>query len=741
VKTFYLTTAIDYVNSRPHLGTAYEKVCADVIARYKRLAGFDTRFLMGNDEHSQNVYKQAVEQGLDPLAYCDRMEQEFRAAWKRLDVSFDDFIRTTEPRHRVGTSFLAQRIHDAGDIYEGIYEGWYCVSCEEFKQEKDLVNGNCPLHPTLKPEWIREKNYFFRLSKYQQPLLDHFAAHPDFMQPDTRRNELLRLIEGGLVDISMSRAGQWWGIPLPWDPSSVVYVWFDALINYASAVGLGAPEQKEMFERWWPADLHIVGKDITRFHAVFWPAMLMSAKVPVPKQVFGHGFMTINGQRMSKTLGTIIDPIAAADRLGPNGQDPLRLYLVKEIVFGGDGDFSWERYEERYNVDLANNLGNLVSRVSTMAGRFRSGVVRPAGAANDQLVRLGEQIVSDYRQAMDSFMLHEGAAAAFRLIDATNEFIAATAPWTLAKDPSLADRLTQVLFDSAEAIRLAAVLLEPIVPTSSREILRRVSGKVEGLDLDRDGRWRADGERVLLQEGPLWPRREAPESAAAPGGQRRAVLDTREYRARGPSEREGASEASGGGSPRALKNAASASAAGVGPRAEKKESPIVSEEQRTSPIVPPTVAGAPALVPTNPEAAPSTQAPGTPAPSTAPGASAPGASAPGAASDRISIDDFMKVELRVAKVLSAERVPKSNKLLKLQVDAGVEHRTLVAGIADSYEPEALVGKTIVVVFNLKPAKLMGIESNGMVLAASPDAGGPPKVVTFEEPPPPGSRVR
>jgi len=681
VKRFFLTTAIDYVNSRPHLGTAYEKVCADVIARYKRLAGFDTRFLMGNDEHSQNVYKQAVEQGLDPLTYCDQMEQVFRTAWKRLDVSFDDFIRTTEPRHKAGVTEIAQRIYDAGDIYEGVYEGWYCVSCEEFKQEKDLVDGNCPLHPTLKPEWIREKNYFFRLSKYQQPLLDHFRAHPEFMQPDMRRNEIVRLIEGGLIDISVSRAGQSWGIPLPWDRSSVVYVWFDALINYASAVGLGASgdEAQQMFERWWPADLHVVGKDITRFHAVIWPAMLMSAKLPVPRQIFGHGFMTMNGQRMSKTLGTIIDPIEAADRLGPQGQDPLRLYLVKEITFGGDGDFSWERYDERYNVDLANNLGNLVSRVSAMAGRYRSGVVRPAAAASDQLLRLGEQVVVDYRKAMDVFALHEGAAAAYRLIDATNEFIAATAPWTLAKDPASADRLTQVLFDTAEAIRLAAVLLEPIMPSSSREILRRVGASVEGLNLDRDGRWRADGERKLLQEGPLWPRRET----------------------------------------------------GADPRVGAKESTPVSEEQRKSPIVPPTLAGAPALVPTNPQASPDPTAAGAnpaPPPSPAP------------VSDRISIDDFMKVELRVAKVLAAERVPKSNKLLKLQVDAGTEHRTLVAGIAEAYEPDALVGKTVVIVFNLKPAKLMGIESDGMVLAASPD-GGHPKVVTFEDPPPPGSRVR
>jgi methionyl-tRNA synthetase len=638
VKTYFLTTAIDYVNSQPHLGTAYEKVCADVIARYKRLSGFDTRFLMGNDEHSQNVFKQAAENGLDPITYCDRMEQVFRRAWARLDVSFDDFIRTTERRHRVGVTEIARRIHDAGDIYEGVYEGWYCVSCEEFKQEKDLVDGNCPLHPTLKPEWIREKNYFFKLSKYQKPLLDHFASHPGFMQPDVRRNEILRLIEGGLIDVSVSRAGQSWGIPLPWDPSSVVYVWFDALINYASAVGLG--EDHVMFTKWWPADLHVIGKDITRFHAVIWPAMLLSAKLPLPRAIFGHGFMTLDGQRMSKTLGTIVDPLAAADR---HGHDPLRLYLVKEIAFGGDGDFSWERYDERYNVDLANNLGNLVSRVTAMAHRYRGGRLAPAAAGSDQLARLAETVVADYQKAMDGFMLHEGAAAAYRLIDASNEFIAATAPWQLARDPANADRLTQVLFDAAEAIRLAAVLLEPIIPSSSREILRRIGAPGGGLNFDRDGRWRNDGERVLLQEGPLWPRKET----------------------------------------------------------SVTEKPVPPDE---------------------------------PSPGAKPPVSSP------ADDGRITIDDFMKVELRVAKVLAAEKVEKSKKLLKLLVDVGTEQRTLVAGIAEAYEPDALVGKTVVVVFNLKPAKLMGIESNGMVLAASPD-GGKPEVVTFAEPPAPGTRVR
>jgi methionyl-tRNA synthetase len=657
---YFLTTAIDYVNSKPHLGTAYEKVCADVIARYKRLTGFDTRFLMGNDEHSQNVFKKAVELGLDPLTYCDQMEQEFTTAWRHLDVSFDDFIRTTEPRHKAGVIELARRLYEAGDIYEGVYEGWYCVSCEEFKQERDLVDGNCPLHPTLKPEWIREKNFFFRLSKYQRPLLDHFAAHPSFLEPAIRRNEILRLIEGGLQDISVSRAGQSWGIPLPWDPTSVVYVWFDALINYASAVGLG--QHADMMEKWWPADLHVVGKDITRFHAVFWPAMLMGAGLPLPRHVFGHGFMTIDGQRMSKTLGTIIDPIEAADRLGV---DPLRLYLVKEIAFGGDGDFSWKRYDERYNVDLANNLGNLVSRVSAMAGRYRQGKLLPSGAPSETLARLGEQVALDYRHAMDAFALHEGAAAAFRLIDGANEFIAATAPWALAKDPASADRLTQVLFDAAEAIRLAAVLLHPIMPGSTKEILRRVGAASEHLDFEWDGQWRNEGERVLIQDGPLWPR---------------------------------------------------------------KEQTIVSDNETRTPPGPAPAAGAPAAAAANTTAA---APPAQPAQSDAAGSAGDG---------RISIDDFMKVELRVARVLAAERVEKSKKLLKLSVDVGTEHRTLVAGIAEAYEPETLVGKTVVIVFNLKPAKLMGIESNGMVLAASPD-GGKPTVVSFDQPPPPGTRVR
>ena len=669
MSSFFLTTAIDFVNSRPHLGTAYEKITADVIARYHRLKGDDTWFLMGNDEHSQNVFRRAQEQGKDPLTYCDEMEQVFREVWRGLDISFDDFIRTTDQRrHFPAVQRLVQACRDNGDIYEGTYEGPYCVSCEEFKPEKDLVDGLCPIHKT-KPEWIKERNWFFRLSKYQQPLLKFYQEHPAFIEPEVRRNEVLRFVEAGLEDLSISRAGQSWGIPLPFDPKSVVYVWFDALTNYAAAVGYGWDEAR--FSQRWPADLHIVGKDITRFHCVIWPAMLMSAGLPLPGKVFGHGWVFFKGERMSKTMGNIVDPLDAAKRFGP---DPLRLYLTKEVPYGGDGDFTWERFEEKYNADLANNLGNLVNRVASMTERYRGG--RLMAQSGGPLAAIAAESVQAYGQAMDRLALHEGVASAYRLISAANEFIAETQPWSLAKDPANADRLSQVLYDVAEAVRIAAVLLLPVMPSSAAEILRRLgeTTTVADLRLDTSSTWRASGERAVLNAGALWP------------------------------------------------------------RLEDKGALNVSENPTPATAAVPASAAADATAP----AVPATQAGLAPAPATA--AVPAGAPAPATAPELISIDDFMKVQLKAAKILEAERVPKSKKLVQLKVDVGeAAPRTVLAGIAESYEPEQLVGRTIVIVANLKPAKLMGIESNGMVLAASPEGGG--AMLLNAEPAPPGTRVR
>ena len=654
---FYLTTAIDYVNSRPHLGTAYEKIAADVIARYKRLCGVETRFLMGNDEHSQNVFARARELGVEPLAFCDEMETVFRDVWGRLDISFDDFIRTTEPRHRAGVTALVSRLIESGDVYEGFYEGWYCVSCEAFKQEKDLVEGACPVH-RRPPQWIREKNHFFRLSSYRQRLLDHYAAHPEALEPEIRRNEILRLLEAGLEDISMSRTGQAWGIPVPSDPNSVVYVWMDALINYASGVGYGTDEA--LFETWWPADLHVIGKDITRFHCVVWPAMLMSASVPLPRQVFGHGWVHWQGQKMSKSLGTVVDPLEAAERLGP---DPLRLYLTKEIAFGQDGDFTWDRFEDRYNVDLANNFGNLVSRIAAMADRYRQGrLVAPALPAGP-LAGTAARAVADYRQAMDRFALHQGVAAAFRIVDAANEYIASVEPWVVARDPERAAELDRQLFDVSEAVRVAAVLLAPVMPGSCTEVLERIGAPAAAgaLRLDRDGVWQAPpaAERRLVKAPPLWPRLE-PGKAPSSAGRAQPVA----------------------------------------------AAPPDSKEQATM----------------NTADAPRGQ--------------------PGAAeSTRISIDEFAKVELRVGRVVAAEAVPKSRKLLRLDVEDGAGVRQIIAGLAKSHPPETLVGRRVVFIANLKPARLAGLESNGMVLAAAA-TDGTPVLLTVDLPDqvPPGSEI-
>ncbi|MBL7684876.1 MAG: methionine--tRNA ligase, partial [Deltaproteobacteria bacterium] len=360
-KTFYITTAIDYVNSLPHIGTAYEKIGADALARFKRLDGYEVHFQMGNDEHSTNVEKSAKAKNLDTKSYCDEMRQGFIDIWEKLRISFDDFIQTSEPRHHETAKALFDAIYKAGDIYEGEYEGWYCESCEAYYTEKDLVNEECPNHKQ-KPKWLKEKNFFFNLKKFEEPLRAHIEAHPEFILPEIRRNEILSLLNQGLENISVSRSGVSWGIPIPQKPSHVIYVWFDALINYLTAVGYGTDDVK--FKKWWPAQVHVIGKDITRFHCVIWPAMLMSAGIALPKTVFGHGFVYLKGEKMSKTLGNVVTPLDIIDQYDA---DVLRYYLLRSSSFGSDGNFTWDEFITRYNSDLANDIGNLLNRTLGMS--------------------------------------------------------------------------------------------------------------------------------------------------------------------------------------------------------------------------------------------------------------------------------------------------------------------------------------------------------------------------------------
>jgi methionyl-tRNA synthetase len=656
VSRFYITTPIYYINAEPHLGHAYTTMIADCVARAHRLMGDEVFFLTGTDEHGQKVERAAQKAGIATKAFADQTSEKFRALSPLLNISNDDFIRTTEPRHFRAAQELWRRVMERGHIYKGKYEGWYCTVDEVFVPESQLVDGRCPTCGG-KVEKISEESYFFKLSAFQDRLRDYYAQHPDFVTPPNRRNEIVAFIEGGLQDLSVSRTSFKWGIPVPDDPAHVMYVWFDALTNYMTAVGYGDSSRAavERFAQYWPANVHLIGKEIVRQHGIYWPAFLMAADLPVPEKLVSHGWWMMEGAKMSKSIGNVVRPKDYVDRFGV---DAFRYFVMREMVFGQDADFTDDSFLGRYNADLANDLGNLVSRATTMIHRYCDGVVPRPGEAGEREIEIQAQLlklIPSVKTHVTRFQLSFALKEIWETIGAANRYIVANEPWKLAKDPARRGQLETTLYLIADCLRVIGELLRPFIPASAERSLamigvRPAAQSWQDLTLDQ----LEPGTR-LADTAPLFPRIE------------QTVEELRR---------------------------------------------MASDEQ-------PTPAPAPA----------------TPATSTT--AAAPAAPPEPA---RISIDDFMKVELRVAKVLAAERVPKSNKLVKLQVDVGTEQRQLVAGIAEAYEPEALVGRSVVIVFNLKPAKLMGVESNGMVLAASPD-GGKPMLVGFDTPPDPGTRVR
>lgn len=484
---FYITAAIDYPNALPHIGTAYEKIGADVIARYKSLCGFDSFFVMGTDEHSANVERAAAEQGVSPQEFTDSVAPKFLEAWKALEIRYTAFVRSSSERHARSVQDIFQKIHEKGDIYEGFYEGWYCNSCERFYQQKDLDGELCPTH--RRPvEWVKEKNYIFALSRYSDRILRHIREHPGFIEPETRRNEMLSLIEGGLEDISVSRVAKKWGIPLPFDTSQTIYVWFDALICYLT--GIGYSDNGERFSRYWPADVHIIGKDITSFHCAIWPAMLMAAEMPLPKKIWAHGFVHLEGQKLSKTAKVMVDPVEAANRYGA---DALRYFLLREIPFDRDGNFSWSKFEERYSADLANDLGNLVNRVVAMIGRYCEGVIPDPSELQPldrEIVDLSMATVENVGSAIDEFRLSGALTELWGLISRCNRYVEETAPWTVRKQGPV-ERLNTILYVLAEAVRIIGGLVLPFMPRTAEKMYEQLGREDRFSSLTREelGRW------------------------------------------------------------------------------------------------------------------------------------------------------------------------------------------------------------------------------------------------------------
>jgi methionyl-tRNA synthetase len=659
-KTFYITTPIYYVNAHPHIGHAYTTIACDTIARRHRMLGDDTWFLTGTDEHGQKIERAAQAAGRSPQQFTDEISAEFRALWDRMGLSYDDFIRTTSARHKQGVQALWRKIRDNGYIYKGTYTGQYCVSDELYVDAEP--GAPCPDcgRPT---ETVHEENYYFKLSAFQDQLIRLYTGQPDFIRPETRRNEVLSFVRGGLRDLSISRSTFSWGIPVPDDPKHVVYVWLDALANYITALGYGSNDPSK-FDKYWPADVHMIGKEIVRFHCVYWPAFLLAAGLPLPKSITAHGWLLFEESKMSKSRGNIVRAETIVDVLGT---DALRYFLLREVVFGQDGAFSFDALVQRYNSDLANGLGNLASRTLTMIARYFKGEIPyPSNAAHmpadAAIADAARRTIADFAMFFGQYQFSRGLETAWGLVAAVDKYIVENEPWALdeKKDEESRARLATVLYTSAEALRIVTALAHPVMPEATAKIWSQLGlGDIRKFDLTQ------------LQWGQL--------QLGTKLGEVQAVF------------------------PRADKSAVE--------RMQKMEDPSASVGRGASvgtgvPPVQPSEARQPATIPEG----------------------------------KISIDDFAKVELRVAQVKTAERVKGADKLLRLEVDLGTEVRQLVAGIAEAYEPESLIGRKVVIVANLAPRKLRGLESNGMIVAASPE-GGKPVLATFLEDVPVGTRLK
>jgi methionyl-tRNA synthetase len=675
-RTYYITTPIYYVNDLPHIGHMFTTTVCDALARYHRLLGEDVRFLTGTDEHGQNIERAARREGTTPLELADRVVGHYRELKEKLDFSYDDFVRTTEERHERGVREMIRRLNAAGDLYAAVHEGWYCSPCETFYTEKELLPGRlCPVHDTP-VEWKSEENVFFRLSRYQQPLLDWYDSQPQPVRPASRLNEVRSFVASGLRDLSVSRANLEWGIPFPGRPGQTVYVWLDALTNYISALGLGseAPADVALYRRYWAEGdvrLHMMGKDILRFHAVYWPAFLMSAQLPLPTAVWAHGWWQRDGRKVSKSAGNVVRPDELIARFGG---DSLRYFLLREMAFGQDASFSDEAVIDRYNNDLANDLGNTVSRVVTLSRRAFGGRTPDRGCDDNPLIAVARQAAAEYRAAMDELSFQRALESLWRLLAEANQYLVAREPWKLIKSEGPSAGLARVLWNGLEATRIVAVGLLPVMPRAATQVLRAIGAPIpERLDAMAWGGTPTGAE--LPPPAPLFPR-----------------IDKEAYVAEA-----------------------------------KETSPAPDSPAPTAAAPPPPLAaGAPA----EPAGASGDLA-------HPPAAAGPTGQAQGTA--RISIDRFKEVLLRVGTVSAAEPVPKSRKLLKLRVDLGNETRTVVAGIALAYKPEEVVGKQVVVVANLEPATLMGVESQGMVLAATID--GTPVLLHPGQGVPAGTEVR